>query len=154
MSLTHFYIFILSLLYTTYYYYDSHTITYISYGLHFIIILRLLVPYFWFLITDFSILKVYIYTYFWFHILVSYFWFLLASVMSRFRSSVIKTNKREESGKPFLRPWITLKEYDGVLLIRTTKFVDLTRPKIQLTVSNVKPIYNEISLNRVQLTLS
>ena len=79
---------------------------------------------------------------------------LLAFAMSKIRSSTIKRNKRGERGKPCLRPWITLKESDGVLLIRTTKFVDLKHPKIQLTVSNVKPTCNKISLNGVQLTLS
>ena len=55
---------------------------------------------------------------------------LLASIMSRLRSLAIKKKKGGESGKPFLRPWITLEEYDGVLLIRTIKFIDLTHPKI------------------------
>ena len=80
--------------------------------------------------------------------------FLLEYAINKLRPSTTKRNSEGNSGKPCLTPRLTLKVVEGVPLMSTAKFADITQPIIQLTVSRVDPTCNKISLNGVQLTLS
>ena len=59
-----------------------------------------------------------------------------------------------ERGKPYLIPLEALKNLDGASLIKTTKFVEVRQPIIQLTPRRGTPIWINISLMYDQLTLS
>ena len=64
----------------------------------------------------------------------------LASAISRLSPSIIKMKSKGDKGQPCLIPREALKNFDGVPLIRTTKFAEVRQAIIQLTLRRGTPI--------------